>query len=374
MTIYQLVHTLNYGDAISGEAIAIQAMLRQAGMQSQIFSLHAHEKVAAETLELARCAEMISAATQPVVVILHYSIASPINQLYRELAGKATRAMIYHNLTPEHWFESYNQRVYADLVVARKELKELAEVSDVLIADSTHNKQELLELGCSEVIVLPLLLDDAKWNVAANPGIAAALRGHGGKNILHVGRIAPNKCLEDIIKGFYFYHHKIDRKSKLWLVGADVDTEIYSFELRTLVAELRLQEAVEFVGCVSDGELKAFYQEADLYVCMSEHEGFCVPLLEAMNFGVPIVAYGSTAIPETLADAGIVVGQKDPAMLAELINICISRSEIREPLVAAGHKRVLDFSSAVFKENLQKLCVSFAQVGKERDAQKRFNS
>lgn len=374
MILYQLVHTLNYGDAISGEAIAIQAMLRQAGIQSQIFSLHAHEKVAGETFALARCAEMIAAASEPVVVVLHYSIASPINELYRELAGKATRAMIYHNLTPEHWFESYNQRVYADLVVARKELQELAELSDFLIADSSHNKQELLELGCSDVTVLPLLLDDAKWSVDANPGIAAALRGHGGKNLLHVGRIAPNKCLEDIIKGFYFYHHKINRKSKLWLVGADVDTEIYSFELRSLVNELRLQEAVEFVGSVSDDELKAFYQEADLYVCMSEHEGFCVPLLEAMNFGVPIVAFGSTAIPETLADAGVVVAQKDPAKLAELINICISRNEIREPLIVAGRKRVLDFSSAVFKENLQQLCASFAQIGKERDAQKRFNS
>lgn len=355
MNIHQFVHTLSYGDAISGEAVAIQRMLRAEGHQSEIYCLHSHEKVK----QFARSWELFTsdldtaeASGASTAVVMHYSIGSPLNALFSD-EPRIARALIYHNLTPEHWFYHYNPRVVADLEQGRVELPELLRGVDVVLADSEYNRGELRDFGCSTAEVLPLFIDTEKWSVAANPGIARAVRGHGGKNVVHVGRLAPNKCVEDILKAFYFYHHKIEKQSKLWLVGMDIDTEIYSFELRRLISELRLQEAVEFVGTVADSELRAIYEGADVYLCMSEHEGFCVPLIEAMHFGVPVIAFDSTAVGDTLGDGGVLLGRKAPAELAVLMNIVITDPSVREQMVAAGKRRVRDFLPEVFLGNLR---------------------
>ena len=207
-------------------------------------------------------------------------------------------------------------------------------------------------MGCEQGDVLPLGLDRAKWSVEANPGIAAALRTHGGTNVLHVGRFAPNKCIHDCIKAFYFYHHKINPQSKLWLVGNYVDNEIYVFELRRLVAELRLKEAVEFVGPVANTELRSFFEQSDLYLCMSEHEGFCVPLIEAMHFGIPLIAYDTGAIAETLGEAGALVSRKDFPRVAELMHLLVTDQSLKAQIIERGKQRVADFSEERFSEIL----------------------
>lgn len=355
MNIHQFVHTLSYGDAISGEAVAIQRMLRAAGHGSEIYCLHSHEKVkhCARSWELFTAdLDREEAAGVPTAVIMHYSIGSPLNALYVN-EPRIARALIYHNLTPDHWFHRYNPRVVADLQQGRRELPELLRSVDVVLADSEYNRGELREFGCERAEVLPLFIDTEKWSVPANPGIARAVRGHGGKNVVHVGRLAPNKCVEDILKAFYFYHHKIERRSKLWLVGMDIDTEIYSFELRRLIAELRLKESVEFVGTLADSELRSVYEGADVYLCMSEHEGFCVPLIEAMYFGVPVIAFDSTAVGDTLGQGGILLARKAPAETAELMHLIISDPELRNKMIAAGKARVREFGPETFLANLQ---------------------
>ena len=359
MRIHQFVHTLSYGDAISGEAIAISRYLRRMGFKSTIYSIHAHEKVKSERSHWERFQTDLQEAEaqgERTAVILHYSIGSPLNKLFRETPG-IFRGLIYHNLTPEKWFLSYNARVTADLRQGRSELPELLCEVDIVLADSHYNRSELVEMGCPNAGVLPLLIDLEKWQVAANPGIARAVRGHGGKNLLHVGRFAPNKCVEDILKVFYFYHHKIEPKSRLWLVGSDIDTELYAFELRRLVSEFRMKKAVEFVGTVADSELRAFYEGADAYLCMSEHEGFCVPLLEAMHFGVPVIAFDSTAVGETLGKGGLLLGYKAPAATAELVHKVINDAPLRKSLVDAGRSRVRDFSPEAFQKALEDVLV-----------------
>ena len=355
MQVHQFVHTLNYGDAISGEALAIRRILQSTGISSEIYSVHAHEKLKDVAIDFREFDSMYQQAltdSEDVLIILHYSIASPLNDLFKTLEN-ATRAIIYHNLTPVRWFLNHNSRVVADLRRGIAELPELANIADIVLADSDYNRQELVGYGATSAEVLPLLLDNEKWKIDANPGICGVLNGHGGKNFLHVGRLAPNKCIEDIIKAFYFYHHKINQDSRLWLVGMDIDTEIYSFELRRLVTELRLRDAVTFVGAVSDDELKAFYQESDGYLCMSEHEGFCVPLLEAMHFGLPIIAFDACAVGETLADAGILVAEKQPALIAELMELVVTDNELIEVLRAKGRIRVNEFDSEQFARQLR---------------------
>lgn len=350
MQIHQFVHTLNYGDAISGEALTLQRLLRSRSVKSNIYVVHAHEKVRNNAVPYQNFVEHLAtarAAGEEVCVILHYSIASPLNALCAETPG-VTKVLIYHNLTPPHWFRPYNRRVYADLVRGREELPGLLQQMDIVLADSAFNAAELEEFGHRGAQVLPLPLDLEKWSVDPNPGITRVLRGHGGRNVLHVGRFAPNKCLEDILKAFYFYHHKIDRSSRLWLVGIDIDTELYSFELRRLISRLHLKPAVNFVGAVADGELRAFYENSHAYLCMSEHEGFCLPLLEAMHFGLPVIAYDATAVGATVGDAGVLVRKKAPAETAEILNIVITDKTLRGDLVRRGRERVAQFSTDKF--------------------------
>ena len=355
MNVHQFVHTLSYGDAISGEAIAIQRLLRNLGHKSEIYCLHSHEKVrecASKWTNFSPDLEQSLAAREDTAVILHYSIGSPLNTLYQE-EPRIAKALIYHNLTPERWFLGYNPRVVKDLRQGRSELPELLTKVDIVLADSEYNRKEMEGFGCLTAEVLPLFLDLEKWSVAPNPGIARALKGHGGLNVLHVGRFAPNKRLEDILKAFYFFHHKIEPKSKLWLVGSDIDTEIYSFELRRLATELRIDHAVECVGTVADSELRYFYENSDVYLCMSEHEGFCVPLIEAMHFSLPVIAFDSTAVGDTLGGGGVLLGRKAPAEVAELMHLVCTDQALRTAMVQAGKKRTAEFTPDIFLANLR---------------------
>ncbi len=346
--IDQFVHTLQYGDAISGEALTIMRLLREMGYKSDIYSVHTHEKLKGIPLDISTFKEDSSGHA----VLLHYSITSPFNELYASLKH-AFRVLVYHNLTPVEWYSPYNSRVTADLIKGREELPLLLKETDLVLADSSFNAKEVKEMGAGEVQVLPLTLDPERWNKPANPGILAALRDHGGRNILHVGRFAPNKCIEDIIKGFYFYHHKFDKDSKLWLVGSDTDTEIYSFELRKLTQTLRLKGLVEFVGSVSDDELRAFFEGSDIYVCMSEHEGFCVPLIEALYFKLPVIAYNATAIPETIGDGGILMNKKDPLYLGILMHQLLNDSKQKSNLIEYGLRHIEKYHLDAFKTSLR---------------------
>jgi glycosyltransferase involved in cell wall biosynthesis len=172
---------------------------------------------------------------------------------------------------------------------------------------------------------------------------------------MHVGRLAPNKCIEDIIKIFFFINNKLKVPSKLWLVGIDTDTELYSFSLKRMTRELGISDAVRFVGCFADSEVKALYQHADCYLCMSEHEGFCLPVVEAMHFGVPVIAYQATALPETLKNGGILVSEKRHAEIAELILELKNNQKLKSEVVERGCQRVKELDAEVFFSRIAEL-------------------
>ncbi|MCB0330095.1 MAG: glycosyltransferase [Bdellovibrionales bacterium] len=339
--VHQLVHTLSYGDAISSEVLSLQRVFHEAGYESEIFSLHTHPKLKGRSKELTEFPNEFSGE-----VLLHYSLGSPLNDRYRSLTS-ATRSIIYHNLTPSRWFEGVNPRIVENIRQGEEELPELLAISDRVIADSTFNADELRSHGV-DPIVLPLPIDPARWSHEPNEGITRILRSQPGPHLLHVGRFAPNKCLEDVIRAFYFYRRYIAPQSRLWLVGIEIDTELYAFSIRYLVEQLGLRDAVEFPGCLADSELRSLYEGADLYLCMSEHEGFCLPVIEAMHFGLPVVAYSSSALPETIGEGGVLVNSKEPAHLAVLFDEILRSSDLRSKLVIAGRSRVAELSYDTF--------------------------
>ncbi len=351
--VHQLIHTLSYGDAISGETIAMQRALRELGFVSEIYAInvHPHYKARAQEYGVRNYQELRK--DQQGEVILHYSLGSPLNKLYRELTGYK-RTLIYHNLTPPKWFYGVNPRIVADIESGMSELPELCQISDRLISDSKFNAGELAKFGFSSA-VLELPVDPARWSEPANPGILGILRSQPGINLVHIGRIAPNKCIEDVIKVFYFLRHFIDKNARLWLPGIDIDTELYSFSLKRLVHELSLEDSVNFCGCMADSELRALYEAGSLYLCMSEHEGFCVPVIEAMYFGMPVVAFNSSALPDTVGDGGIIFNEKRHNEIAELVFEVGSDTQLRRDLITRGKQRVSELSYDRFKLAVEKL-------------------
>ena len=347
MRIHQLVHTLSYGDAISGEVFAFQRALRKEGHKSEIYAIHEHPKLKGQSKPYKRLSE--DGADK---VLLHYSLGSPLNELYRNL--KAEKWLIHHNVTPVKWYEHVNPIVAKNIHTGMDELPGLLAISDKIIACSEFNAGELEALGFpAEVLNLPV--DPVRWEEESNPGIAAQVQADDSLHVVHVGRMAPNKCIEDVIKAFYFLNEKLEVKSKLWLVGIEIDTEIYSFGLRRLVNFLGLRDKVKFVGCFADSELRALYENASVYLCMSEHEGFCMPVVEAMHFGLPVIAYSACAIPDTIGDGGVLIQDKDPLKVASLIAEIDQNTAMRNKLIAAGKKRVKEMSLENFENNLKQI-------------------
>ncbi|MFM1847577.1 MAG: hypothetical protein RL417_1051 [Pseudomonadota bacterium] len=343
--IHQFVHTLSYGDAISGEVLALERCFRAAGRESEIFALNVHPKYKGRARTIAEFPAEFKGE-----VVLHYSLGSSLNGVYAGL-GNATRTLIYHNLTPARWFEGVNPRIVDDINAGLAELPRLCAVTDRLIADSTFNAGELKALGF-DAQVLELPIDAAKWSIPKNETIARLIGGEPGLHLLHVGRLAPNKCIEDIIRTFWFIRRFIEPESRLWLVGIDIDTELYAYTLKRLVHDLELGDAVTFAGCLTDDEVRALYEGATAYLCMSEHEGFCLPLIEAMYFGLPVAAFGASAVPDTVADGGIVFYEKRHAAIAEMIGEIYRNGELRQKLAAAGCARVQALSFERFEKRV----------------------
>ncbi len=348
--IHQLVHTLSYGDAISSEVLTVQRILKEKGFDSEIFAINTHTRYKGLTKNYKLLDENTNAK-----VILHYSIGSDLNKVYLNLKN-AEKFLIYHNITPKKFFDGINFRVAQNIEDGLKELPFLCKNSDMVISDSPFNAMDLFSMGIKSK-VLPLPFDDRKWDIQENEGIRYILRKGNPINILHVGRLAKNKCVEDIIKSFFYLHSKIEKNSKLYLVGIDTDTEIYSFMLKDLISQLNLEDSIYFCGSVADTELKAFYKNSSTYICLSEHEGFCVPILEAMNFSLPVVSFDATALKDTVGDGGILINEKDHVKIAELLYKVSTDKKIKNEMIVAGKKRVEEFSIKNFsKKFLEIFC------------------
>jgi glycosyltransferase involved in cell wall biosynthesis len=348
MEIHQLLPGFQYGDAISNHALALQSLLRSWGHTSEIYARYIGPKVAGRCFHLRQFRPF-----NPQAVIYHYSIGSDeVTNLFVNCPGK--RVLIYHNITPHRFFACYDDHEYESTKKGRVVLEELRDVVHLALADSAYNCRELSEKGYVHPRVLPILLDLERFN--RTPPCPDVLRRFPDdwKNFLFVGRLAPNKRQDEVIRVFAYYNRFIDSRSRLFLVGGYVEGHDYVAELRRLVWSHKLQDHVVFTGHVPFKELLAFYKLAHVFLCMSEHEGFCVPFIEAFNQGVPIVAYKSTAVPYTLADSGMMVDTKDYAVIAELAAVLLSNSELKRRIVARQRRRLADFEPRAIAERFRK--------------------
>jgi glycosyltransferase involved in cell wall biosynthesis len=250
----------------------------------------------------------------------------------------------YHNITPASLFGPWEPHVGVELDAGRRQMKSLAPRTRFAIADSTYNEAELQGWGYGATAVVPILLDTATFERSVDQRTLDRLR-HTGTVWLFVGRIAPNKAQHDLIKAFSVYRQAYDPNARLRLVGGS-SSHAYWTALSDYVSALELGPYVDLCGDVPDGVLAAHYRAADVYVSASDHEGFGVPLLEAMHHRLPVIAYGSTAVPETVGSGGLVLADKEPATMAAAVHRVMSDPALRDALVAAGTRRLADFDLA----------------------------
>jgi glycosyltransferase involved in cell wall biosynthesis len=326
MKVTQLLPSVHSGDAVGDSAYEIHKAFQERGVESYLIGVNIDEHLKDRAVDFKKFSRYDSPDT---LHIYHFAVPSPITFAFKEAKGR--KVVIYHNITPPHFFERFSEELVAITTTGRHEIQLLAEVTDLGLADSEFNRLELVQYGFKKTGVLPILLDFSKYTLRADETI---LKRHddGKVNILFVGRITPNKKIEDVIKAFYVYKRFVNPDSRLLLVGKCDEKEAYVQFLRELIAELAIAD-VYFSGHITQQELNAFYKVSDVLLSMSEHEGFFVPAVESFYFRVPVLAYNCTAVPYTMGNAGILINTKRYDEIAEMIQLVVENHALREAVV-----------------------------------------
>lgn len=340
MEIHQFTTALLYGDAVGNQVLLLRRLLREAGYTSEIFTQHIDKQYTGEAYDYQSFARSTDSK-----IIYHHAIGCDIADFAYTLPNQVI--LYYHNITPPESLQGFNKPLRQGLTRGRKQLAAFADRTFAL-AGSDYNRAEMLQVGYQQVDVLPYSVDLSRIDIDINTPDAehTRMRLRDGKiNWLFVGRMAPNKRQDNVLRAFHYYHTLVNSNSRLILIGSDQTAPAYGLAVQMLAKRLGIASAVEFVGRVgADNSLGAYYQSADVFVCFSEHEGFCVPLLECMHFDLPIVALARTAVPYTLGDSGITVSDYRFDIVAELVETIRSDGDFRQKMIAAQRKRLDAFT------------------------------
>jgi glycosyltransferase involved in cell wall biosynthesis len=349
--LHQFTPTLDAG-AVGAHALEIQRTLRAAGWDSEVFSEHTRPPYEGRAHRFTDYGSAIPAHATDVVVY-HSAIGSSVAD-WLMTERPARLVLDYHNITPPSWFEGWEPDIAYGLAWGRGQLRRLARRSRFGLADSAFNAHELEAAGFRRTAVLPILVPAAALGGEPDGALVERLRNTPGGHWVFVGRLAPNKRQHLLIAALAAHRRVYDPAARLSLVGA-ASSPAYEAALRRYAAELGLDSAVTFTGNVSDVERNAYYAAADVFLCASAHEGFLVPLLEAWQHGVPVVAHAAAAVPETLGDGGLLLRTASPLTLAAAAAKVTSDRRIADALRAAGRARLQQFSLARAEARLLEL-------------------
>ena len=353
MKIIQVLATVSFGDAVSNDALALQDYLQKMGYTTNIYAENVDFRLPKGLIKKIRDLPVLK---EDDVILYHLSTGTELNYQVPKYKGK--KILIYHNVTPPEYLVPYNPALARLCQYGLDGARYLAGKVDYCLAASEFNKQDLMRMGYQGTIdVLPILIAFEDYKKDPNPQIIRKYK-KAGTNVLFTGRIAPNKCQEDAIAAFYCYKKYYDPDARLFLVGSYLGMESYYAKLLAYVKELGLQD-VYFTGHVKFDEILAYYHIADLFLCASEHEGFCVPLVEAMYFDVPVIAYDSTAIGSTLGGSGVLMKEKSPALTAGMMNRLYMDADLRAKVIANQKIRLKDFDNDCVKEKFHSYLKTF---------------
>ena len=353
MRIFQLIDVLDYGDGVSNDIIHIHELLDELGVENYIYSKHCNENVINYKNDIGSLS-----ASPDDVIIYHFSGKSFIMDFVKTLQCK--KILRYHNVTPPDFFKDINKNIYEACMAGLTQLKENLYYFDYFLADSEFNKTDLISYGVKEekISVYPIAMNLERLKKEAfTKEIKDNLMGQ--VSFLFVGRIAPNKKIEDIIDVFEEYYKTFDSTAKLFLVGNNKQSLDYFNSLENKITSLISKNNIIFTGKIADEDVYTFYKFSSAFICMSEHEGFCIPILEAQYFGLPVIAYNSSAVPFTMGEAGILLYKKDSKLAAKLLYEIVENKPLKNSIIDAQYSNIAQYLDSNMKDKLSTLVVEW---------------
>ncbi|MCX7953240.1 MAG: glycosyltransferase [Deltaproteobacteria bacterium] len=359
-SVIQLTHTLTIGDAISDSILSMHETFMTIGLRSSIVAQFIHR-------DLANFASRLSDKKLSAdLVILHFSIGGWIILAFKRSSARI-KGMVFHNITPPVFFDGVNQRVLRHLKSGISSLKKVSDICDFFIADSYYNLKTLScyvgDLGSKPRFVLPLkvnrkkfqkptLLDKLNWFL-----VPKQLKKRKAK-LLFVGRIAPNKNLEDCIRVLAKFKRSYEGDTVFWLAGTYQDCELYRAKLEAIISYYQLQDSVIFWGPVSEGFLQLLYKNASAYLAFSKHEGFCVPVIEAFAYGLPVIGFKCSGLAETMGKRACFVFPRSVNRAARIIHRVVFNPSFKNRILRCQSRRLSYFSEEKFTERLKSILTS----------------
>ena len=347
MRIDQWVPALHRGDAIGDSARLMRDAFRTWGHEADVYALELDDDLE----DNGRRFSAWRPGGPDDVVILHFALPSPLTAALREHKGR--RVLLHHNITPPEFFAPWDEELARICAIGRQELEGLVGHVDLGLADSEFNRRDLEALGFVRTGVLPIYLDFRRYREAPNP-VMRRLLEDGRTNVLFVGRVVPNKRHDDLVRLASYWKRFISPDLRLVLVGKLPRRREYMDALQSLFYEEGLAPSeVLFPGHVEHDDLLACYAAAHVFVSMSEHEGFGVPLVEAMLLRVPVVAYRCTAVGDTLGGAGLQFEEKRLAPMAEAAHMVATDATVRARVLEGQDRRLAAFAPAAVEGALR---------------------
>jgi len=342
--VFQVIDTLDARDGTSEVARIYAPILAACGAEPSILTLRTHESIRAETRPLESVVWRRDDAA-----IVHIRGFTRLERFLETFPGR--KAIYFQNITPPEFFASGSLR-YRETRAGWTQVPRLAELADVWLAPSRYNLAALASLAPAsrpQRVVPPPIDPGVERGRPLSAACLRALRAREEINFLFVGRLAANKQQERVMEVFDYYHARINRRSRLHLVGSASSDPRYASALMRLRSRLASRDAIELPGTVPDDELHAYYRAADLFLCLSQHEGFCLPPLIAAAHGVPVLAQAAAALPETIGPAAVLLHRYDPARIAELAHAILEDSALRERLREAAARHFARFAPDAVK-------------------------
>ena len=336
-TIHQLTPTFHDHDALGQHTKELHCLIKELGCRSYIWSSENSRS------KQVRNAKRFRAKNSGAKIIIYQAVTGS-SLVEKILKSEAKLVVNYHNITPSRYFDQWSPDLASDLRRGRRQLIELSDRASFAIADSEYNAGELRALGFSNVEVIPVLFrlqDRGEQKLKVAPL-------QRGSQWLFVGRIVPNKAQHDLIAAFAVYRQMYDQEAKLILIGTGLAS--YEKAIKELIRELCLQESVILLGATTEEEKRQYFLSSDVYVSLSEHEGFGVPLVEAMHYGLPVVAYEAAAVRETLGGKGLLLDSKEPTEVAAVVHEVLQDDQILNSLASDGYQRAEELS---FESNVE---------------------
>ena len=343
--VHQVVASLAYGDAIGNHARGIQRALRRAGYESAIYVENADPRVESLTRDFR---DLVTDIGPDDILIHHFSIGSRASRTAYAVAGRMI--LVYHNITPPQYFLGEHSWLVRQCYHGRRELLAYRTRVDLALGASEFNRQELEAAGFTATGVLPVVPDFSHLDVAPDSRVYDAFDDET-TNILFVGRLIGNKRPDNLIRYAHAYRTLFNSNARLIVAGSHEHFAGYLAELHAFATRIGATN-VHLLGQVTNEELTALYDVADVFLCASEHEGFCVPIVEAFYKRVPVIARAAAAVPATMDGGGILYDTEDPAEVAGLIDAVVSDEALEHRVLHAQDAALARLQSRDFESTL----------------------